>query len=61
MWITPSFVDTVRLARPRGGVDKVVCTCELLVGTSTFPQVVHNQSTGFPTGLSTGVERAGWD
>lgn len=61
MWITLPFVAVVRCVRPQGGVDKVVCTCELLVGTSTFPQVIHNLSTGFSTGLSTGVEGYGWD
>ena len=61
MWVTRFFVDLVRLIRPQGGVDKVVCTCGSLVGTSTFPQVVHNLSTGLSTGLSTWVERVGWD
>lgn len=51
----------VRHLHPQGGVDKVVCTCELLVGTSTFPQVIHNQSTGFPTWLSTWAEQGGRD
>nr|DAR47035.1 MAG TPA: hypothetical protein [Caudoviricetes sp.] len=61
MWITSFFVAVARRARPQEGVDKVACTCELLVGTSTFPQVVHNQSTGLSTGLSTGAMRVGWD
>lgn len=61
MWITPSFVDLPRPARPRVGVDKVACTCELLVGTSTFPRAIHNLSTGLSTGLSTEVEEGAWD
>nr|DAE80500.1 MAG TPA: hypothetical protein [Caudoviricetes sp.] len=42
MWTAPFFVAVVRRARPQAGVGKVACTCESLVGTSTFPQVVHN-------------------
>lgn len=58
MWITRSFAEVARYAHPQEAVDKVVCTCGLLVGTSTFPQVVHNESTWLSTRLSTGVRTA---
>nr|DAV43205.1 MAG TPA: hypothetical protein [Caudoviricetes sp.] len=53
MWITPPSVAILRQPHPQTDVDKAVCTCESLVGTSTFPQVIHNQSTQLPTQLPT--------